>query len=222
MTDYDLKDRFKSHKVGILETLTRCTDAPLTWLILKTPLTPNMVTVMSLVTALTACFLFQLGEYRYVGLGGVVFYFSVVLDVVDGDIARLKKMGSVWGAWFDEMTDTVKMSLGVFTLGLGIWRMTGSDTILIAGSIGAMNILFFNYCRQHVLYRLTAGTKFEKEPEVTVSKNFFIGFTFPTFYALSFLPLFGLAPVVVWTYATVGVLPWIIKLRSAYKKKNLI
>ena len=221
MTKYNLKDRFKTHRVGMFETLTRYIDTPFTWLIVRTPLTPNMISFMSFVCAMVGCYLFQLGGYRNVAIGGAVFYFASIIDSVDGNIARLKNMGTKFGAWFDEMTDTVKMSLAVFTLGIGTWRSTGNDLILIIGAVGAMNILFFNFCRQHILYRLTAGTKFEKEPEVTVSKRFFCGFTIPTMYVVSFLPIFGLAQVVVWIYATIGAVPWMIKIRSAFKKKSL-
>jgi len=221
MGKYDLKKRFKNKRESFFEAFTRRIATPFTWLAVRTPLTANMVTFISFILAMVACYFFQIGDYVSVALGGAIFYFAYILDLVDGDIARIKGLSSSFGAWFDEMTDTAKMSIAVFTIGIGVWRTSGKDLHLFLGALGAMNILFFNYCRQHILYRLTGGTKLEKEPEINMGKKYFIGFTAPTYYLLSFLPILGLNWIVAWFFATAGALPWMIKVRSAFRMKDI-
>jgi len=87
-----------------------------------TSVTPNQVTVSSLVPAFTAAWLFGQGHAVY-GMGGLVcFYLWAVLDNVDGDLARLKGVSSDFGKRLDDFCDNVASFVILFGIFAGLLR----------------------------------------------------------------------------------------------------
>jgi len=65
-------------------------------------MTPNMITTISLVFGLLACYLYYKSYYIYAALAYIVSYF---FDTMDGYFARLYDMGSVFGSYYDSISD---------------------------------------------------------------------------------------------------------------------
>lgn len=85
----------------------RLLSAPLSAVFLRMPVTPNMITTLSLSLGITAGWLFSRGIQEQNIWGALAYQSAVVLDNCDGEIARAKKMGSAFGAWFDILADFV-------------------------------------------------------------------------------------------------------------------
>jgi len=96
-------------------------------LIIATPVTPNQVTIASGLTALAGAFALT----QHLILGAALYWFSFVLDCVDGELARLKYQGSRTGQWLDTIADdtaTVAFSIGLSFLlldGQATWAWVG-------------------------------------------------------------------------------------------------
>ena len=73
--------------------------------LLKTPLRPNHVTALSLVSGLTAGFAMSGGSRSGLLWGTFFLQLSFILDDCDGTIARLKNLRSDSGMWFDLIAD---------------------------------------------------------------------------------------------------------------------
>ncbi len=73
--------------------------------LVETPIKPNTVTAISILVGLLAAYIASTGQYL---TSGIVFLFSLVLDCVDGEIARYKSEFSALGAWLDALADRVK------------------------------------------------------------------------------------------------------------------
>jgi phosphatidylglycerophosphate synthase len=102
--------------------LDRPMSRPLTRLLLRTPLAPSHVTLLGVATGLLGAG--GLATVSYWGrLGGVILLLvSVVLDCVDGDMARARLTQNPAGARLDVMGDYL-VHLAVFTgLATGLWR----------------------------------------------------------------------------------------------------
>jgi phosphatidylglycerophosphate synthase len=67
-------------------------------------ITPNMITTISLVFGLLACYLYYKSYYVSAGLSYIVSYF---FDTMDGYFARIYDMGSVFGSYYDSISDNV-------------------------------------------------------------------------------------------------------------------
>ena len=76
------------------------------WLV-KTPLTPNLITLLGAANGIAAGFLFQQDSYLANVMGGFLFELYALLDNCDGEIAHLKNMRSTFGSWLDIGSDAV-------------------------------------------------------------------------------------------------------------------
>lgn len=129
--------------------VNRRASARITRWLVRLPVTPNQVTVASLLTGLAAAWL--LGQESWAGsLGGLaLFQLSVILDHSDGEIARLKFQFSRLGKWLDNWSDHL---VDLAVVGFLAWRVvaagSGRGTILVAllaavGLTGSFVAVFF-------------------------------------------------------------------------------
>jgi len=105
--------------------LVRHLSYRLTLVLVKTSVTPNQITTLSLFFGLSAALCFALGNYMTQIIGGLLFTVSYVLDNCDGEIARLKGLSSAFGAMFDDMVDWVVDAAFFAGLGFGAWQSGG-------------------------------------------------------------------------------------------------
>ncbi|MBC8337582.1 MAG: CDP-alcohol phosphatidyltransferase family protein [Rhodospirillales bacterium] len=85
----------------------------------KTPVTPNQLTIVRLLTGIAAAACMAIGP-GWQALGGGVFVVSVFLDRADGDLARLTGQTSASGHRYDMIADTVCNALILIGLGVGL------------------------------------------------------------------------------------------------------
>lgn len=85
---------------------------PLVRGMIKIGITPNMITTTGLVLNIVACCLFIYAamnepkdSYTYVGICGGIILFAGLFDMMDGQVARIGKMSSRYGALFDSVLD---------------------------------------------------------------------------------------------------------------------
>ncbi len=90
-------DRYFNRKVSVL----------LTRLFLRTGLSPNAITMLSLLIGLVAAGSFALGSYAAGILGGLLFQLSAIVDCCDGEVARLTNRQSRFGEQLDIAADNV-------------------------------------------------------------------------------------------------------------------
>lgn len=95
---------------------------PLSKLIIRTPVTPNQVSVASIVIGVVAGVLFGLGRHGWSVIAGVLFQISAIVDCVDGDVARAVFKESPLGKWLDLVGDQVVHATVFAGIALGLWR----------------------------------------------------------------------------------------------------
>ena len=109
-------------------------------MLLKTTLTANQVTLISMLLGLAAAGLFAQGDFKTQFAGSLVFFMSYLLDNCDGEIARAKKQSSKTGQMFDSFVDWVVHAAFFIGLGWGVAGSTGQDFwfwLGISGGAGA-------------------------------------------------------------------------------------
>ena len=96
----------------------------------RTPMTPNGVTLVGMTIGLTAAFLLSLPGYLPHLLGSLLFVFCVIVDGVDGELARLKLQESRFGHYLDITTDNL-VHLAIFVgIAFGLYHDTGNARYL--------------------------------------------------------------------------------------------
>lgn len=116
----------------------RKVSRPITRWLLRTPLTPNHVTLLSGLVGILGALCFVPGGYWGPVLGALLLQFSVVLDCCDGEIARVKFMESPLGDWLDIVCDTI-VSIAIFLgIGIAVWHNGTSQHALALGGLLAL------------------------------------------------------------------------------------
>jgi len=128
-----LRSATGEHEYGFLSRhVGRALSRPLSGRLAKTRISPNTVTFGNVLIGLIGAFFLARGGYRSQLLGSLLFLSSVILDGVDGEVARLKVNQTVFGHYLDIIGDNI-VHVAVFVgIGLGLYRETGSVTYLHA------------------------------------------------------------------------------------------
>lgn len=107
---------------------------PLSKLFIHTPVTPNAVSIISVLIGVASAFFFAVGSPRALIIGAILFQLSAVIDCVDGDIARAVFKESPLGKWIDIVGDQV-VHISVFAgIALGVYRASPAAHPLILGA----------------------------------------------------------------------------------------
>lgn len=113
--------------------LVRHLSYRLTPLILRSPMTANQVTALSMIFGLLGAACFLPGSWEWGLAGGLLLTLGYTLDNCDGEVARAKNMSSEWGARFDDFADWLVDGAFFAALGVGTWLATGQTLWLICG-----------------------------------------------------------------------------------------
>src|SRR5258706_14151890 len=88
--------------------------------LLKTPITPNQITIFVTVLGIGSGWLMAQPGYGTKVAGSLIFLLTSILDGCDGEVARAKKMTSKIGGWLDLWGDNVVHIAFFFGLGVGL------------------------------------------------------------------------------------------------------
>ncbi len=100
------------------------------------PITPNQISMVSFLFCLVAAWLFAIGGYLALALGGLMAQFASVIDGCDGEIARLKFLKSDFGGWFDAVLDRYADAFLLFGLTWHAYSTIGAMPDGIAAILG--------------------------------------------------------------------------------------
>lgn len=131
--DFLIRGLVKEADGVVSRHLNRKISTALTRRIANYPIHPNAVTAVVAIIGLSSWPLGWLGTYAGFAAAGFAYWFSAVLDGVDGELSRLKYLGSPLGAWLDTLTDDAVGT--AYLIGLygglatmfpgGIWTVMG-------------------------------------------------------------------------------------------------
>ncbi len=113
-----------------------------TWVLLRTSVTPNQVTIVSILCALSCGIFYASGMFLW---GSFFLFISHMLDCADGNLARAKGIFSPFGRWIDfigNRTGEVFIFLGVTFY----FYWTKEQTLwIILTLIGSIFLLLYYY-----------------------------------------------------------------------------
>lgn len=142
----------------------------LTWVAVKIGATPNQVTLLSFVIGLLSAYSFSRGGFASTLLGALLLQLSIIVDCVDGELARYTRKFSSLGAWLDAVTDRVKEYLVFFGLAYGAAR-EGKDLWL-----PALLMMLIQTFRHLSDYNFAQSVKIRNEKLLKVPVDFMADF----------------------------------------------
>jgi phosphatidylglycerophosphate synthase len=153
---------FDELRRGDLGVVARYLNKPISFritrhLLCRLPITPNQVTLGAAVVGLAGAALVALGHPACLVLGLFLAHAQSVLDGCDGELARVRFQQSDIGEWLDTIVDDGLNFCLVLALGVGLWRLLGDGTYLVAGLSGAAMLLVYNAVAYRELLRQGEG-----------------------------------------------------------------
>ena len=113
----------------------------ITWLLVKTPVTPNQVTIISLILGIASAAFFSHGAHTYTIIAGLFYFISTVFDQCDGEVARHKQMTSDFGKTFDIIVDSIVNATITIGITIAIYKTNGSGLSIMAGLLAMTGIV---------------------------------------------------------------------------------
>lgn len=126
----------KSTDGPVARYLNRPISTALSRQLVKTPITPNQVSVATLVVSLISAGLAAVGGYVPWLLSGILFQAASILDGTDGEVAKLTFRTSVRGEWIDTVCDNIGYLAFLGGLIVGVYRSPLPDFYYFTGILG--------------------------------------------------------------------------------------
>ncbi len=150
-------------------------STPISAALVKTPITPNVLTLCGLFIGFLAGWCFADASYLGSLVGGLLLVLTAVGDCCDGDVARLKLMETDFGDTLDTACDNI-INVFVFTgMMLGVskthgWAYALPPVIMLA--IGGGLIFVFIYFPKGDKGSFFMGSKMYDVIQILASRNF--------------------------------------------------
>lgn len=179
----------KTNKIGredenwLAKQVYRKIARPLVIQLSKINATSVHVSVISIITSIIAGIFFYFGDWKSLAIGYVFLQLTVVLDHVDGAIARYTNNQTIIGSWFDKLGNKLHKFFFVFGVSLGIYRTTQDPFYLILGNLAGFLWVFSSYISE------TKKMRFKFKEDITIFKESKHKNAFP--FALLVINIFG-------------------------------
>jgi len=105
-------------------------------------ITPNQVSISTIFLAIGAALAYIYGNFI---AGGILVQAINIVDGVDGEIARIKHIGSPYGEIIDSLSDRVVEIVLCLAIGYGVWSVRESVLGWLFSLIGIIGFLGGNY-----------------------------------------------------------------------------
>ena len=137
--------------------LNRSISNRITARFLLTPLTPNMISLVSFAIGVLGAFLFSFGSYFYTFVAGLLVQVSSVVDGCDGEVARLKFQRTTFGGWFDTILDRYADAAIVVGITYGYWLGHPGVLPWLGGIMVLAGFILSSYVKKEYALRYSRG-----------------------------------------------------------------
>lgn len=150
---------------------------PVTYLFINAGWSANMVSVLSWILIFVAAVCLCINNFWWMLAGVILTNFWLVLDCVDGNIARVKKVKTFMGDFFDAVAGYGPFSFTTLALGIAAYNTTflvSEDLkywLIVLGGFGALCNLYMRLVHQKYLNCFFAAEQILGENEQITLKD---------------------------------------------------
>ena len=117
----------------------------ITKLLLYTPITANQVTLLSITTGFAAGVLFGSGTYFQSLAGALLLQLWLILDCVDGEVARYRGTTGICGKYVDTLNHCITEPFVFLCIGFGLHALFDNISIFVLGVLVALFMVWSSY-----------------------------------------------------------------------------
>ncbi len=155
--DVDDEGALKKAENKLLDTLKKTSDGPvsrhlnrpisikISKYLVKTGVTPNIVSFLSFILCCIGAFFFFLGGWINLAIGAILAQASSIVDGCDGEVARLKFNETEFGAWFDAVLDRYADAFLLFGLTYYVYFLSEKLLCLVIGFLAIIGTFMNSY-----------------------------------------------------------------------------
>jgi len=166
--------RYVTHKISIR----------IVKLLLHSSITPNQITLLSIVVGIISSIMFAVAIPVYFLAGALILELYYVIDAVDGQLARYKKLSSMTGGYFDYVSNYIVHPCVFFCIGLGLVRHSGDILPIVfafSASVSVSLISVFSECKYNVFVSAIKNASSVKVKKVTEEGKSEVKLPFPRY-----------------------------------------
>jgi len=146
---------------------------PLSKWLIHTPVTPNLISLASILIGLIAAWMFALPSATAWVMGAALFQLSAIVDCVDGDVARIVFKESPLGKWLDLAGDQVVHSAVFAGIAWGVMKATGSSGALwLGGCAIAGALISFGVVLRGMRRKADDGGRLQRLIDAATNRDF--------------------------------------------------
>lgn len=135
------RNLIKPTESAISKQFDRKISLAITRHLLRTPVTPNQISVGSILLGVLCSLLFLPDARALHVLGATLLVLSNIIDGCDGELARLRYQESRWGSYLDFIGDNVVHMVLFFCIGAGLYLRGAGTIYLVLGCLGVIGTL---------------------------------------------------------------------------------
>jgi phosphatidylglycerophosphate synthase len=113
--------------------LNRPVSMSISRILVRTPVHPNVVTGFTTLIGIASGLFPMLGTYLGFVVGGLLYQLASILDGVDGELARVKFLGSRTGEWLDTIGDDLTNVIYLAGVTVGVYRSMDAAVLVWLG-----------------------------------------------------------------------------------------
>ncbi|MBN2724450.1 MAG: CDP-alcohol phosphatidyltransferase family protein [Deltaproteobacteria bacterium] len=164
-------------------------------------ITPNLLTIMGFISFIAAAFiLFQIPSMHV--LAGVLLFLRLILDDMDGMLARYRGKGSNFGSYLDKTTDILGFFVFFMVLSYCAFKETGDFHMFLIGSLGIFGLMGTGY----VKWVVASMVENKRDAESSLEKDEIKHNPFKVLFTLIFVKIWAVNECDIMLFSTVGIL----------------
>ena len=133
--------------------LNRPASRRISEILVRTPLNPNGISLLSFAVGIIGAIMFCLGGYIWTILAGLVIQLSSIVDGCDGEVARLRFQSSKFGGWFDTILDRYADTAIVAGVSFGYWLAHPNAAVWLGAIFALTGFIMASYAKKEFVIR---------------------------------------------------------------------
>jgi len=121
--------------------------------LVRTPISPNGISLLSFAVCIIGAVMFCLGGYILTIMAGLVVQLSSIVDGCDGEVARLRFQSSKFGGWFDTILDRYADTAIVAGVSFGYWLAHPHAAVWLGAIFALTGFIMASYVKKEFVIR---------------------------------------------------------------------
>ncbi len=144
---YHLSDKKKKNLHLYMRYIANPLSYPLFRLLIKTPITATQISYIIIILGLISPVFIALGNKTFTLIGCLLLQLAVILDCVDGSIARYRNQKSFMGKYLDILFHDTSVPLLFIGIGINAFNNLGNVLYIYIGILTSLFIILANMSR---------------------------------------------------------------------------